>query len=49
MVGKIKLVASKSTYSKITVSGMYHRAVCKIGTSILAGANVSLFSTKELF
>jgi hypothetical protein len=49
MVGKIKLAAWKPTYSKITVSGMYYHAVSKIGTSILAAPNVSLFSTKELF
>jgi len=49
MVGKTKLVARKSTYSKITVSGMYYHAVFKIGTSILAAPDVSLFSKKELF
>ena len=49
MVGKIKLVARKSTYSKITVSGMYYHAVCEMGTSILAAPDVFLFITKELF
>jgi len=28
---------------------MCYHAVCKIGTSILAAPDVSLFSTKELF
>lgn len=49
MAGKIKLVARKSTYSKITVSGMYYHVVCKIGTNILAAPTVFLFSTQEIF